>query len=212
MSTIINTDAITQNLLFGTIFGQDWIIPIVITFAIILIINRKPQNIALLFLPVITALISLGFNIGSTMQIILLSFGSVAFIIQQLSIQTMGEAITTITGKIQEQAFDRFATRKNRAVDTARIQDYWKKREEEKEERIAEQIKNRIGNIPKQKNEITKYLQSIQIPTPTAKSINLEKERNIERAEEMMEQFRKRPDLKVKIPRKKRYTIKLKNG
>lgn len=98
MASIIDFSELLASFNYVEIFGQVWLIPIALTFLIMVIITRNTQDFPILFLPVFMGLDIIGIHTTEAIRIAFITLGTLAFLISSMSIQVVSSVLSS-TGK-----------------------------------------------------------------------------------------------------------------
>lgn len=144
MATIIDFSFIKSIFKYSSIFGQDWVIPVIITVAITIMLSRQTKDMGVLFLPTLLGLKLSGMYFSQSMYYTLITMATFSFLVNTLSTEVISGSlkagITAITKRVQ--GIERFEALDQRASRRKRIGEIRKQSEEEK-------LASLIGRKPK---------------------------------------------------------------
>lgn len=104
MSTLFNFELLKDTVQVTRLFGEAWIIPLLLTLLIMVTLTRDKNQMGRAFLPVYLAIRTAGVYVGEIPHVVFITIGTLIYITHALSVEAIGSFIKTGVSGIKEIA------------------------------------------------------------------------------------------------------------
>lgn len=93
MTTMFDFGFLKENLIYVELFGQNWLIPLILSFLLVIIITRRPNKWGIVYLPLIIGLRTIGLYFSLPVYMAMVTLGGLIFATSSLGTDVIGGSI-----------------------------------------------------------------------------------------------------------------------